>query len=341
MTLEAGYIDFHVHVGERIAGIQLRDDFKALNKLTERDPDPENPPLAGIGVFVTESPGESLEQKLELMQKQARQDFNGLVQWHLTPITANLEEIYPILKEGNDLKFYTTYRQAGLYRSYEEIGRWMKDLKELKTRILVHCEDDNTISQYSEQHPFRHPHDHCLRRPELAETRAVERILDLAVQHQHPVHIVHVSSPASAQLIKEARQHYQGITCETAPHYLLQNEDSLKTPDAHRSICTPPFRSERSRGMLVEHLQDGVFDILASDHCAFTDADKDRFQDELEKVPNGIPGVKTLFTSVYRGLVQTGKLSLEALQRMTMLNPRFLMSAYPKGFSDRPGGSGQ
>ena len=327
MTTNPGYYDFHVHVGEVIAGTQLRDDFRDLDKLTQREPSEENPPLAGMGVFVTESPSEPLAHKLYAMQSHARRDFSGLVQWHLTPTQSSIEEVYPLLTAGHDLKFYTTYRQAGLYRSYAEIERWMLDLQDLKTRILVHCEDDDTITEYSAQHPFRHPHDHCLRRPEIAEIRAVEKILDLAIKHRHPVHIVHVSAPASAILIREARLHFAGITCETAPHYLLSNEHRLKSPNAHRLICTPPFRSESSRGMLVELLQDGVFDILASDHCPFHDADKDRFKDDLEHIPTGNPGVATLYSSIYQNLVKTGKLSLEALQSMTMTNPQRLMTA--------------
>jgi dihydropyrimidinase len=221
---------------------------------------------------------------------------------------------------------YTTYKSAGLYSSYEQIERWMQVLAETKTRILLHCEDDKTIEDYSARYPFKHPHDHCLRRPELAEIRAVEKVLDMAIQNRHPVHIVHVSSPQSALLIQEAKRQYPGITCETAPHYLLFNEDRLKEKNAHRYICTPPYRKEESRGMLMELLQEGLFDILASDHCAFTDADKDRYKDDLPKVPCGIAGIKNLYSSMERALVKTGKISRDELDRMLKINPAKLMN---------------
>jgi dihydropyrimidinase len=309
-------------VGETIAGYRLRDSFADLNRLRQRD----ERPLGAIGVFVTEAAGITLKDKYMAMLHRAQRDYEGKVFWHLSPVQSTAEEVVPLLDAHSDIKLYSTYRNAGLYSSYEVIGRWMQALQGHETRILVHCEDDLTVQEYSAKHPFRHPHDHCLRRPELAEVRAVERVLDLAITHQHPVHIVHVSSPQSALLIKAAKQHFAGITCETAPHYLLFNEDKLKEPQAHRYICTPPFRSEKSRGILVELLQDGVFDILASDHCAFTEADKDRYRDEPEQVPCGIAGVETLYSSVYSALVETGKLSEAELDRLCRIKPAELMN---------------
>lgn len=317
--LYPGLCDFHVHVGERIGGYKLRDDFAALDSMAKKHG------IAVIGAFVTEEAGLSLTDKYRRMQDDASKHFSGHVHWHLTPITASVDEVYPLVEEGCDLKFYTTYKQAGLYSSYERIGRWMQDLSGFKPRILVHCEDNAIVEESSARHPFNTPFDHTLRRPEQAEVLAVERVLDLAVKHAYPVHIVHVSAPQAALLIKEAKTANPAITCETAPHYLIYNEDRLKGDNAHRWLCSPPFRSERSRGCLVELLQDGVFDILASDHCAFTQEDKDRFRDRPEQVPCGIPGLESLFDSIYRKLVLKGAISLERLVDLCCLRPAGLM----------------
>ncbi|MCB5252146.1 MAG: dihydroorotase family protein [Candidatus Cloacimonadaceae bacterium] len=322
---EIGYYDFHVHIGEKTSGHDLADDFGDLRRLTERQPNPENPPLLGIGAFVTERPDESLSDTYQRMNQKAARDFGKAVQWHLTPIKATVEELYPLLEQGADLKLYTTYRQAGLYSSYEKIGQWMSELSDLKTRILVHCEDDLIVERSSEQFSFRQSFDHSLRRPEIAEDKAVGMVLNLAVKHQHPVHIVHVSSPVSALLIKEAKRSFAGITCETAPQYLLFNEERLREKDAHRYLCTPPYRKESSRGKLVELLQDGIFDILASDHCSFPDELKDSYKDDLPKLPQGIAGVVTLYTSIYESLVKSGKISLQQLVDLTLINPKELM----------------
>lgn len=317
--LYPGICDFHVHVGERIGGYRLRDDFRALDKTAAAHG------IAAVGAFVTEEPDHSVSEKLYHMKESAAQHFRGQVFWHLTPIYSTMEDIAPLLGKNCDLKLYTTYKQADIYSSYESIGRWMQDLTHTKTRILVHCEDNDIVERHSAQTSFREPFQHTLRRPEIAEVKAVERVLDMAVKHNHPVHIVHVSTPQAALLIREAKTHNPRITCETAPHYLLLNEDALKDDNAHRLICTPPFRSESSRGQLVELLQDGYFDILASDHCAFTETDKDRYKDTPERVPCGIPGVETLFPSCYSALVAKGVISLDRLVELACVRPALLM----------------
>jgi len=321
-----GVCDFHVHVGERIGGYELRDDFPALDKVAEKCG------IGAIGVFVTEEPGLSLQSKLRRMQYDAKRNFRGQVHWHLSPVTASFEEVYPLLQEGCDLKFYTTYKQAGLYSSYEQVGRWMRELSDLKPRMLLHCEDDRIIEENTVRYPFKTPFDHTRRRPEQAEIKAVEQILELAVKHGYPVHIVHVSTPTAALLIKQAKATNPAITCETAPHYLFYNEDKLTEKNGHRWLCTPPFRSEESRDLLVELLQDGVFDIIASDHCPFTNEDKDRYQTTPEKVPCGIPGLTALFPSCHDNLVQKGIISLKQLVSLVCVRPAELMglSAAPE-----------
>jgi dihydropyrimidinase len=319
-----GICDFHVHVGERIGGYDLRDSFAALDKIALRCG------VSAIGVFVTEEVGLSLSVKLRSMHRDAQRNFHGHVHWHLTPVSSTLDEVYPLLKQGCDLKFYTTYKSAGLFSSYERIGQWMRDLSDIKPRILVHCEDDAVVEQFSATHLFKTPFDHTLRRPEAAEIKAVDQVLNLAVKYSHPVHIVHVSTPAAAILISQAKAHAPFITCETTPHYLLYNEDKLKGENAHRLICTPPFRKESSRGMLVELLQDGVFDIIATDHCAFRQEDKDRFQEQPEKVPCGIPGLETMYSSLYQGLVVKEMISRDHLDRLCCHNPARLMGIGPE-----------
>lgn len=316
MIPEGLFYDFHVHVGEKIAGHHLRDSFADLVKF---------PGLLGVGAFVTEEKDQPLSAKLRAMRNAAQKDYSGKVFWHLTPTHSSIKDLMDILDVDTDIKLYTTYKNAGLYSSYEDIAHYMEELSDKKPRILVHCEDNDIIEEYADKYPFKHVYDHSLRRPELAENIAVEKVLNLALKHSYPIHIVHVSSPKSALLIKEAKGHSELITCETAPHYLFWNVDKFTEPMAHRYICSPPYRSENSRGQLVELLQDGYFDIIATDHCAFTVADKDRHQEEPEKVPCGIAGLDHLFDRLYAGLVKPGKISLDYLSELIYTKPAAMM----------------
>jgi len=283
MAAIPGISDFHVHIHERIAGFDLADNLASFARLAQ---------CCGIqafGAFITETPDSDLKTQYRQYDAVANRHFAGNVRWHLTPVHSTVEDILPLLHRGCDLKFYTTYRAAGLYRSYEEIGRWMQDLSDLKPLILVHCEDDAIVTAAGDRNPFTHPRIHTLRRPPEAEIKAVDRLCDLSVRYGYPIHIVHVSTPQAARIIQSAKAHTP-ITCETSPNYLFLNDSLYDQPDAHRWIFTPPLRSESLRGELRELAQDGIFDIYATDHCPFTKADKDRHRDNLAAVPSGIAG---------------------------------------------------
>ncbi|MDD2229513.1 MAG: dihydroorotase family protein [Candidatus Cloacimonetes bacterium] len=314
-----GIYDFHVHIGETIGGFELADNWLSFARLAEHCG------LEGIGVFVTEAKDESLSDKLSNMREAAK-DFPGKVFWHLTPLLLDAKPIIELLTSDSDLKLYTTYRDAGLYQSYEAIEHLMKDLASHKPRILVHCEDDTIITEHGERNPFLRPPDHCLRRPEIAEITAVEKLLDLSLKHKYPIHIVHVSCPQAALLIQEAKKESDFITCETAPHYLLLNEDSLADPQGHRWLCSPPLRSESSRGTMVELLQDGIFDVIASDHCAFPKDLKDHGILHPQQTPMGIAGSGALFTLLAEHLVGRGKISMAQLIQLISINPAKLMN---------------
>ncbi|HOG27160.1 MAG TPA: dihydroorotase family protein [Candidatus Cloacimonas sp.] len=313
-----GIYDFHVHIGETIGGHLLADSWKSFNRLYEHNG------LEGIGVFVTESPNESLSAKLSRMRKASR-SFSGKVFWHLTPRNLDMRKLEIIFKNDTDFKLYTTYRESGLYQSYESIEHFMIDMPNPKKRLLIHCEDDEIISEYSERYPFHKPSDHCLRRPEKAEIRAVDKVLNLSIKHHYPIHLVHISSPQAALLIQQAKKEADYITCETTPHYLLLNEEVLNDLEGHRWLCSPPLRSENSRGLLLELLQDGIFDIIASDHCAFPTETKDIGALYPAETPMGIAGSGVLFSLLAEQLVATGKLSMDQLFTYISINPARLM----------------
>jgi dihydropyrimidinase len=323
-----GICDLHVHVGEKVCGLDLADDWASLAKLADKSG------IAAIGAFITERSAADSNQKTLLKQYEetrrlAEQDFQHPVRWHLTPTLFEPQDILPLLQENCDLKFYTTYKPNGLFRSYEEIGRWMQDLSDLRPRILIHCEDDAIVTTQSALHPFRHPFDCTKRRPEQAEVMAVEQVLELAVKHNYPLHIVHVSTPQAALLINEARN-CAPVTCETAPQYLLLNESYLQREDGHRWLCTPPLRAESTRGLLLELLQEGLFDAIATDHCPYTTTDKDEHKGTPELVPVGLAGLGATFPLLHENLVRTGKIPLAKLLPLLTTHPAKLMNVYPR-----------
>jgi len=104
-----------------------------------------------------------------------------------------------------------------------------------------------------------------------------------------PVHIAHVSTRESVRAIREAKQRGVPVTAETAPHYFMLTDESMRRHGANAKM-NPPLRSEEDRSAVRQGLADGTIDCIATDHAPHAPEEK---AVELEKAPNGIIGLET------------------------------------------------
>lgn len=285
-----GLIDLHVHIDDTIAGFRLADTWESGSRTAA---------AAGIttlGGFITQRPEEPLAAAVERAAgRAAGRSFCDYL-WHLTPIRFAEEDWTEILRRQESgwrtFKFYTTYRESGLYTSYEHLAEIAERLSPGDARLLVHAEDEDVLARAAAGAPLR-PVDHGLMRPAAAELRAVERVADIAAATGARFHVVHVSTPEAAEAVGRARGRAR-LSCETAPHYLFLDDSWLRRADGHRWLCTPPLRDAVRAGRLREMARAGAFDTYASDHCAFTLEDKDRGRKDLNSAPMGLAGIGAL-----------------------------------------------
>lgn len=134
------------------------------------------------------------------------------------------------------------------------------------------------------------------------------------------VHICHVSTKTSVAMIRAAKARGVRVTAETAPHYLLLTDEALKTRDADFRM-NPPLRTEEDRLALIEGLLDGTLDAIATDHAPHTPEEKADFL----AAPNGSVGMETSFAASYTALVQSGRMTLEALVEKMSASPAALL----------------
>ncbi|MBU0509793.1 amidohydrolase family protein [bacterium] len=330
-----GLIDFHVHMDDRIGGVPLADTYHSGSMAAV---------LSGITTligFVTQSPERSLSTCIaEAEQKVNYRSFCDAA-FHLTPThfaDSDWDEIGRLVKAGyRTFKFYTTYREAGLYQDYDSLRRILTRLSALGARVLIHAEDQNRLDEIAASLsllPEAYSHA-WLRLPEI-ERIAIERVIQFGRETGAAVHIVHVSTPEGAERIGNARTDFE-ITCETAPHYLLFTEEQLRGADGHRYLCTPPLRSPESRAALTKQAASGVFDIFATDHAAFSREDKDRYRASFGKVPSGLAGVGALFPLLYKMLVLKHNVPMHELVQRLSANPAKLAGLFPRKGTIRVG----
>lgn len=144
--------------------------------------------------------------------------------------------------------------------------------------------------------------------PAAAEESMVARDLDLAELTGGRLHIAHVSTRGSVDLIRRAKEKGIKVTAEVTPHHLTLTEERVIGYDTNAKI-NPPLRTEKDRQALIQGLREGVIDIIATDHAPHTEADK---HCEFDNASFGISGLETALGSLM-SLVHNGQLALATL----------------------------
>ncbi len=193
----------------------------------------------------------------------------------------------------------------------------MQRAKTLGKLIVAHCEDNSLLrGGYIHDGVYAKTHGHrgiCSE----SEWGQIARDLKLAADTGCGYHVCHISTKESVQVIREAKKSGVDVTCETAPHYLLLDENDLQ--EDGRFKMNPPLRAREDREALLEGLTDGTIDMIATDHAPHSAEEKSR---GLEKSAFGIVGIETAFPLLYTGLVKKGVLPLEALVELLTVKPR-------------------
>jgi dihydroorotase len=162
--------------------------------------------------------------------------------------------------------------------------------------------------------------------PAVAEEVVVARDLVLAQLTAGRLHIAHVSTEGSVDLIRRAKENGTRVTAEVTPHHLTLTEEKVAGYDTNAKV-NPPLRTKRDIQALIQGLKDGVIDIIATDHAPHTEADK---LSEFALAPFGISGFETALGSLM-SLVHDGQLTLVTLiSRLTREPARIIGDRYGK-----------
>ncbi len=152
--------------------------------------------------------------------------------------------------------------------------------------------------------------------PDISESTMIYRDLSIAEYVGGKIHIPHVSSAKSVDIIKEFKDRGVNVTAEVTPHHLFANEEILLNYNSNAKVA-PPIRTENDRLALVKGLQSGVIDCIATDHAPHAIEDKEC---DFEQACCGTIGLETAFSLSYEALVKNGS-SIEDLIRWFTLNP--------------------
>ena len=307
-TLLPGFCDVHVHLRE--PGFSYKETIKTGSKAAARGGYTAVCTMPNLKP-VCDSP-EHLAMQREIIERDACiavYPYAAITLNQAGEALADLEALAPHViafsDDGHGVQSESMMREA---------MTWARTLGKM---IVAHCEDNSLLrGGYIHDGAYAASHGHkgiCSE----SEWRQIERDLKLADETGCAYHVCHISTKESVALIRDAKKSGVNVSCETAPHYLLLDENDLE--EDGRFKMNPPLRAEKDREALVAGLLDGTIDMIATDHAPHSAEEKSK---GLQGSAFGIVGLETAFPLLYTNVVKTGILSMEALLNLLVYNPR-------------------
>lgn len=243
--------------------------------------------------------------------------------------------VYPVgcitkKMKGDELCDYKMLKRAGAValsddgkpvKNAEVMRRALEKADENDMLVISHCEDLKIINKGI---MHKGAVSELLGVPGMdraSEDTITAREIILANSVNSRVHIAHVSTAGSIDIIRYAKHKGVKVTCETCPHYFMLTHEKLMTRDADYRM-NPPLREESDREAVLQGIIDGTVDCIVTDHAPHAPEEKENFRE----APNGVVGLETSLAAVLTALYHTDTVPLEKIVELMSVNPRKLLN---------------
>jgi len=231
-------------------------------------------------------------------------------------------------QKGEELTAFGELREAGAVALSDD-GTWLADGGLLRRAfqhaglvglpVIQHAED-RSLSEGAPMHEGAVSTRLGLAgQPAMAEAAAVARDLLVAELTGGRLHVAHLSTARALDLVRGAKAAGRKVTCEVTPHHLLLTDEEVSASAfSTRTKMNPPLREASDLAALVQGLNDGAIDAIATDHAPHHPDEK---AVDFDGAPFGIVGFETAAAVVFDRLVGRGKLSLDAFASLFSAGP--------------------
>ncbi|MCL6097964.1 MAG: dihydroorotase [Bacteroidetes bacterium] len=209
----------------------------------------------------------------------------------------------------------TVIKNAGMLRNALEYSR------NFGTPIIEHCEDES-LSDGAMNEGYTSTLLGLAGIPNVAEDIIVMRDIMMVEFIGGKIHIAHISSKNSVELVRQAKKKGIKVTAEATPHHFTLTDESVKTYDTNYKM-NPPLRTQEDVDAIRLGLKDGTIDCIASDHAPHAIEEKEM---EFIFAPDGILGLETSVGLAITELVQKKILSFALLVEKYAINPRKILN---------------
>lgn len=307
-----GLVDMHVHF--RDPGLTYKEDIltgtdaAAAGGVTTAVCMPNTKPVIDTPETVRYVLDKGAESKINLLT------YAAVTRGQLGRELTDMEALYQagaaaFSDDGVQLQSASLMRQA------------LQNAKVRDLLICSHCEDTDMVQNYAVNEGIISKRLDLPGRPAIAEELMVARDAMLALETGARVHICHVSTAGSVEIIRHYKAKGARLTCETCPQYFTLTEDIVPAKGAMARV-NPPLRTAADMEAIIEGLRDGTIDVIATDHAPHSDEEKSR---PLPDAPSGMSGLETSLAVTYTRLCLQLDFSVSEILRLMSTAPAKLL----------------
>lgn len=339
MIVFPGAIDPHVHLSMPFMGTFSSDDYETGTRAA----------LFGgtttVIDFILQSQGHSLKEAYEAWSGRANGTAIGDYSFHMavTDFNENIcKEIIEMIEEKgiSSFKIFMAYKGA-LMIDDKQMAGLMNEVKARGGMVTVHATNgdmiDFLVAKNREEGKLT-PIFHYLSQPEVTEAEATERFAGIAGYTGCPGYIVHLTCEGALNAVRNNNRNNQKVFAETCIQYLLLDA-SLYGHDFEGAkwVMSPPLREKKDQAALWAGINQGLIQVVATDHCPFTLEQKLMGKDDFSKIPNGHPAIEHRVELLYSEGVRKGRITMNKFVEVLSTNPAKIFGMHPRKGCIAPG----
>ena len=318
LMVAPGLVDMHVHL--RDPGLTYKEDILTGCAAAARGG------VTAMACMANTSPAVDCPEQVEYVLNRARQGC-GVEVYPIAAVSKGLRG-----EEPTDAEALKDAGAVALSDDGNNVdnANLMRDVliraRGLDLPVLCHCEDTTMVAGRAVNEGSVSRQLWLEGRPAIAEEIMVMRDAMLAEETGAHVHICHVSTAKSVDIIRRMKKRGVHLTCETCPQYFTLTEDEVLTQGAMARV-NPPLRTRNDVAGIVAGLRDGTIDVIATDHAPHSAEEKAR---SLTRAPSGMIGLETSLAIALTQLYHTRRMDLPAIIKRMSTTPADILRL-PRG----------
>ena len=332
MLVFPGGIDPHVHLEMPFMGTFSSDTYETGTRAA----------LYGgtttVIDFVLQTQGNSLKAALTDWQSRATGNAVGDYSFHMAVTDFNEHtkaEIKQMVEDEGITSFKTfmAYKGALMVDDRQMVGL-MNEVKLQGGMVTAHATNGDMIDYLIAKHRLEgklSPLYHFLSQPEATEAEASNRFAQMAQYTGCPAYIVHLTCEGALNAVRDTGKRNYQIMAETCIQYLLLDASLYeKDFEGAKWVMSPPLRLKKDQNALWAGINQGLLQVVATDHCPFMWEQKLMGKDDFSKIPNGHPAIENRIELLYSEGVAKGKISLNKFVEVSSTNAAKIFGMFPK-----------